>query len=178
MPTIEIEKKFLMQPIKVECFLKINSIEYKTLYIEQFYILREGKIGRVRKINDRYFLTLKKGDGLVREEHESEIEQSVFKNLLTKEKPVGALKKTRYVAKVDQYEYEIDEYRENLDGLVVLEVEFGTEEDAHNFELNRLFRPLVIKEVTGDVKFLNETIAIESLKGVLICHDIYGNLKK
>ncbi len=178
MPNIEIEKKFLMQPIKVECFLKINSIEYEALDIEQFYISREGKIGRVRKINDKYLLTLKKGDGLVREEHESEIEQSVFKNMLTKEKPVGSLKKVRYVAKIDQYEYEIDEYKENLDGLVVLEVEFETEEAAHNFKINDIFKSYIIKEVTGDDKFLNETIAIENLKTSLTCEDIYNKFFK
>ncbi len=173
MPNIEIEKKFLLQPIKVECFLKINSIKYEALEVEQFYIEREGKIGRIRKINDKYFLTLKKGDGLVREEHESEIDQSVFKNILTKENPVGALKKTRYKAKVDGYEYEIDEYKGNLEGLVVLEVEFESEEQAHNFELNDLFKPFVIKDVTGDIRFLNETIAKGNLKGKISCEDIY-----
>ncbi len=174
MPNIEIEKKFLLQPIKVECFLKINAIEYKALNIEQFYIEREDKLGRIRKINSRYFLTLKKGEGLVREEHESEIEQSVFKNMLENEKPVGALKKTRYKAKVDGYEYEIDEYKGNLEGLVVLEVEFESEEEAHNFELNHLFKPLVISDVTGDVRFLNETIAKENLNGKISCQDIYS----
>ncbi len=177
MPNIEIEKKFLMQPIKVECFLKINSIEYEVLDIEQFYIERDGKIGRIKKINDKYLLTLKKGDGLVREEHESEIEQSVFKNILSKERPAGTLKKIRYRAKVDKYEYEIDEYKENLNGLVILEVEFETEEDAHDFKLNALIKPFVIKDVTGDAKFLNETIAIKSLKSMLTCEDIYNNLK-
>jgi len=174
MPSIEIEKKFLLQPIKVECFLKINSIKYKALDIEQFYIERDGKIGRVRKINDKYFLTLKKGEGLVREEHESEIEQSVFKNILTKENPVGALKKTRYRAQIDGYEYEIDEYKDNLEGLVVLEIEFQSEEEAHSFKINDLFKPLVLKEVTGNNEFLNETIAKGNLNGKVSCEDIYS----
>ncbi len=177
MPNIEIEKKFLMQPIKVECFLKINSIEYEALDIEQFYISREGKIGRVRKINNKYLLTLKKGDGLVREEHEREIEQSVFKNILTKENPVGALKKTRYKARVDGYEYEIDEYKENLEGLVVLEVEFETEREANNFKISDIFKPYLIKDVTGDDRFLNETIAVDTLKSGLTCTQIYRKLK-
>ena len=177
MANIEIEKKFLLQPIRVECFLKINSIKYEALEIEQFYIERDGTIGRIRKINDKYFLTLKKGDGLVREEYESEIEQSVFKNILTKENPVGALKKTRYKAQVDGYEYEIDEYKENLEGLVVLEVEFETEREANDFKISDIFKPYLIKDVTGDDRFLNETIAIETLRNRLTCTQIYRKLK-
>jgi len=176
MAGIEIERKFLLVPIRVECFLKVNGFNYETLEIEQFYIERKGKLGRIRKVNGKYYLTLKKGEGLVREEYESEIEQSVFENILAKEKPVGALSKLRYRVPIDGYEYELDEFKGDLDGLVMLEVEFESENEARSFELNEKFKKLILAEVTGKTAFLNETIAIESLKGNLFCEAIYGKI--
>lgn len=176
MAELEIERKFLLEPIRVECFLKINGFSYEVLEIEQFYIERKGKLGRIRKVNDKYYLTLKKGEGLVREEYESEIEQSVFENILAKDKPVGSLNKLRYKVPIGGYEYEVDEFKGNLDGLVMLEVEFGSEDEARSFELDERFKKLVLAEVTGETAFLNETIAIENLKGNLSCVDIYGKI--
>ncbi len=176
MAEFEIERKFLLIPIKVECFLKMNGFEYEVLEIEQFYIERKGKLGRIRKVNDRHFLTLKKGEGLVREEYEGEIERSVFENILTKDKPVGALSKLRYKVSVRGYEYEIDEFKGNLDGLVMLEIEFDSEAEAKSFELEEKFEKLVLREVTGENAFLNETIAIKNLEGDFSCEHIYKSV--
>lgn len=177
MAELEIERKFLLEPIRVECFLKINGFSYEVLEIEQFYIERKGKLGRIRKVNDKYYLTLKKGEGLVREEYESEIEQSVFENILAKDKPVGSLNKLRYKVPIDSYEYEVDEFKGNLNGLVMLEVEFDSEAEARSFKLNEKFKKLVLAEVTGKVAFLNETIAVENLKSRLSCEDVYKRIE-
>jgi len=173
MKGVEIERKFLLLPIKVECFLRIHKLDYEILDMEQFYIERDGKIGRIRRVNDKYFLTLKKGEGMVREEHESEIEQSVFRNILSKDKPVGALKKFRYKVMLGGYKYEVDEYLDDLYGLVMLEVEFDTEEEANQFKVSDVFKKIVLKEVTGENEFLNETIGIMNLNRKISCEDVY-----
>ncbi len=176
MASLEIERKFLLYPIKVECLLKSKGLKYEKLNMEQFYIKRGDKVGRVRKVNDRYFLTLKKGEGLVREESESEIDRNVFQNLLSAEKPIGALKKFRYKVKMGKYIYEIDEFLGELDGLVMLEVEFDSSEKAHLFELDPLFDKICLREVTSEKEFLNEEIAIRLLNKKISCEEIYSKL--
>ncbi len=75
----------------------------------------------------RYFLTLKSDGTLQRDEYEKEIDQKEFEQLW-KEASLGKISKIR--REIDLGEgliAEVDEYRDNLRGLYLLEVEFDPE---------------------------------------------------
>jgi CYTH domain-containing protein len=67
------------------------------------------------------------------------------------------LHKLRKVVPHGGHEIEVDVYRGELEGLVVAEVEFPSEEAARAFEPPGWFG----EEVTGDPRYLNETLATD-----------------
>ncbi|AEA33349.1 CHAD domain-containing protein [Hippea maritima] len=157
---LEIERRYLLLPLRVEYFLKMFGMNFEKYEIVQSYLLRDGKLGRIRKLNDKYFLTIKKGEGLVREEYEDEITEDIYKNILNSSDDVKTLYKTRYVVNIDSYDYEFDEFEDKLKGLVLLEVEFKNEKEALNFNLNNSLKNVIVKEVTDDRRFDNSNLAI------------------
>jgi adenylate cyclase len=157
--SLEIEKKYLLYPIMIEPFLKIFKLPCKKIDIIQNYIERDGQVGRVRKFNDRYFLTIKKGEGLIREEYEKEINKNIYENIILSSNNIKTIYKKRCIVELDGFLYEIDEFRGFLRGLVFLEVEFESEDESKHFNLNKTFQSILIKEVTDDKNFSNENIA-------------------
>ncbi len=123
--------------------------------IEQGYLAigSEGEV-RVRSKGDRLLLTAKRGSGLSREEAEVELDRASFDELwpLTEGR---RLQKRRHVMPHGDLVIEIDVYGGDLEGLVVAEIEFPSEEEAN------VFKPpgWLGEEVTGDHRYLNETLA-------------------
>ena len=111
---------------------------------------------RLRRKGERLLLTAKRGSGLSRQEAEVEVDRERFARLwpLTEGR---RLHKRRHVLMHGDLKIEVDVYQGDLEGLVVAEIEFATEEDA------RRFRPpaWLGEEVTGDHRYLNETLATE-----------------
>jgi CYTH domain-containing protein len=62
----------------------------------------------------------------------------------------------------DELEIELDVFEGELEGLVVAEVEFDSDAAADSFEPPEWFGD----EVTGDDRYLNETLAIQGRPGV------------
>lgn len=142
---MEIERKFLLEN------LPLNIDKFKSSKIEQAYISYEPEI-RIRKKNNKYYLTKKSKGNLVREEIEKEINED-FYNLL-KENYIenNVIQKTRYYIPLSgKITAEIDVFEGVLESLKTVEVEFCSEEDAKNFEIPNWFG----EEITYNKEYKN-----------------------
>jgi len=124
----EIERKFLLKQ------LPPLFDQMKSAPIEQGYLAIEphGNQVRLRKKGETVSLTVKRGDGLVRAEHEIELTPEQCAALW----PLTAgrrLTKQRYETPYAGRIIEIDVYGGKNSGLVVAEVEFDSAQAAHAF---------------------------------------------
>jgi CYTH domain-containing protein/CHAD domain-containing protein len=148
----EIERKFLVT--------EMPRAESARASIEQGYLaLDKNTEVRLRRAGDELFLTAKGGHGEVREEVEVPIEPESFAALW----PLTAGRRVRkvrhYVPLGDDLRAEVDVYEERLDGLRTVEVEFDSEEVASEFTPPPWFG----RELTGDRRYANRTLATEGL---------------
>jgi len=143
---LEIERKFL---VKGDAY---REEAYSSSHIQQGYILSaKGKTVRVRIRDDKGFLTIKgpsDGKGMARYEWEKEIPLGEARELMLLCEP-GVIDKRRFLVKSGDHTFEVDEFYGDNEGLVMAEVELGSEDEA--FE-----KPAFIgREVTGDRRFYN-----------------------
>ena len=148
MSGMEIERKFLVR----------NDIDFRTrarrkYAVKQGYILAKTASVRVRLRDEKAFLTIKSKivEGFSRYEFEMEISTDEARELLKLcERPL--IEKTRYLVDVGNHTFEVDEFAGENEGLVVAEVELGSEDEAFD-------KPDFIGlEVTGDVRFYNSRL--------------------
>ncbi len=146
MSGLEIERKFLV----------LNDDYKRQAYshsrIKQGYICSgHGRTVRVRLRDDRGYITIKGPSdlkGISRYEFEKEITLEEAEQLMKICKP-GRIDKTRYLVKSGNHTFEVDEFYGENEGLVMAEVELGSEDEV--FE-----KPDFIgKEVTGDRRYYN-----------------------
>ena len=170
---IEIERKFLLKPFNIENYLKEHKFEYKSINILQFYLFKSQEFIRVRKYGKKYFLTIKRGEGIVREEYEKEISENDFNKILSQSKDICSLSKKRFVVKVKNYKYEIDRFENELKGLFFLEIEFKSKKEAKNLNIDKRFKNLILVEVTENKNFSNYYLAkAKSISSLRECKDI------
>ncbi len=144
---MEIERKFLVQNLP-----NLNNYPHKD--IVQGYISFNPEI-RIRKANDKCYLTVKSEGTISREENEIEINLTIFSSLLKIVKG-RIIYKTRYfIPLADSLNAELDVYHEDLDGLFTVEVEFLNMQDAQNFLPPNWF----FEEITEDKKYKNKNLA-------------------
>ena len=150
----EIERKFLLA--------KMPDIDLQsTTCIRQGYITqsRDSVEIRLRQKGDAFFMTFKRGQGLVRDEAEIKIDASDFNHLwpLTRDRRV---EKQRSKAILENgLIVEIDEFSGVLAGLLVCEVEFGDETQAKAFVPPQWFGA----DVTEDGRYKNKSLAEKGL---------------
>ena len=145
---MEVERKFLVPDPP-----DLDRTEWDE--IEQGYLaIGAGGEVRLRRKAERRLLTAKRGSGLSREEAEVELDRAGFDELwpLTEGR---RLRKRRHLIPHGELEIEVDVYEGDLEGLVVAEIEFASEEEARAFEPPGW----IGQEVTGDERYLNETLA-------------------
>lgn len=109
---------------------------------------------RIRIRDAEAFLTIKGGsskDGLSRYEWEKSIDLQEAHELLRLALP-GTIDKHRYIVPYQGYEWEIDEFHGDLEGLILAELEVSCA-DAQ-FALP----PFVGKEVSGDTCYYNSQL--------------------
>ena len=151
---MEIERKFLLRrnPEGIE----IGTGEQ----IEQGYVFDEPIEMRLRSRAGRFLLSVKTTGSIAREEWEKEIPKWVYESLWSK---VGwrIVRKTRYLMRFDERELELDVYQGPLDGLITLECEFASLEDAQSFSLPTVFSDAV--EVTDDARYKNKHLATNGI---------------
>jgi adenylate cyclase len=147
---MEVERKFLVSDPPDLDGSDADEIEQGYLAIGS-----EGEV-RLRRKGGQLLLTAKRGGGLARDEAEVELDPEAFARLwpLTQDR---RLHKRRHVIPHGDLKIEVDVYEGSLEGLVVAEVEFPSEEDARGFEPPGWLG----EDVTGDSRYLNETLAAE-----------------
>jgi adenylate cyclase len=145
---MEVERKFLVSRPPDFGGTEVDQIEQGYLAIGS-----EGEV-RVRRKGDRLLLTAKRGAGLSRQEAEVELDHQSFDELwsLTEGR---RLQKRRHVIPHGDLRIEVDVYGGDLQGLVVAEIEFPSEDEAKAFDPPDWLG----EEVTGDHRYLNETLA-------------------
>jgi len=130
---------------------------------EEYELLRQGYVAllpeiRIRQIGDSHFwLTVKRGAGLVREEWETEVSQQEFESLSKRLCPENCMiEKRRYkIPLADGLVAELHVHAGHLTGFNYVEVEFSDVEGAKKFVPPTWFG----REVTDDVRFSYGTLA-------------------
>ncbi len=152
---IEIERKFLVtsNKFKAEAF---KSSEIKQGYLNS----HPERTTRIRIQDNMAFITIKgksSKSGLSRYEWEKEIPVDEALELLKLCEP-GAIEKTRYFVKSEEYIFEIDEFFGDNKGLIMTEIELKSEEDTFK-------KPDWLgEEVTGDPRYYNSQLSKNPFK--------------
>lgn len=138
---MEIERKFLIKQIPV------NLNEYPYEEIEQGY-LNTTPVLRIRRKNDSYIFTYKSAGLMSREEIELPLSKEAYEHLIPK-CDGNLITKTRYrIPEEHGYTIELDIFHGCLEGLIMAEVEFPSEEAALAFPVPDWFTCEVTYEST------------------------------
>ena len=125
---LEIERKFLLAQLPAD----LEPVEASR--IQQGYLaLEPEREVRIRQQDGVYTLTVKEGTGLSRRETEIGLQQGQFEVLW----PVTAgrrIDKVRHLSCWQGHPLCIDVYGDDLAGLLILEVEFGSEAASQAFQ--------------------------------------------
>ncbi len=148
---LEIERKFL---VSGHAWRSADAVLYRQGYLNR----DKQRTVRVRIAGDRAYLTIKGvSSGATRVEFEYEIPVSEAAQLLTLcDGPL--IEKTRHRVTVGPHVWEVDEFHGDNDGLVVAEIELGSEDEA-------FARPeWVTVEVTEDARYYNSNLAVRPFR--------------
>lgn len=144
----EIERKFLVKG-------DFKNLVSKATRIVQGYLSSvPERTVRVRIKGDKGYLTIKgigNTSGVSRYEWEKEITVQEAEELLKICEP-GVIDKTRYLVKLGNHTFEVDEFYGENEGLILAELELSSE--AEIFEKPNWLG----EEVTGDVKYYNSML--------------------
>lgn len=144
----EIERKFLVKG-------EFKSLAHKQSQMIQGYICSaKGRTVRVRIADDKGYLTIKgptSESGTTRYEWEQEISLSDARALI-KLCEGGIISKTRFYVCSGSHIFEVDEFDDANQGLILAEVELREENEE-------FVKPDFIgEEVTGDVRYYNSQL--------------------
>ena len=144
----EIERKFLV----IDKSYREMAVTGRS--IVQAYLNRDPKATvRVRITDDKAFLTIKgKNDGATRDEWEYPIPVSDARDMIARCASGRRIEKKRFVVPVEGYDWEIDEFGGELEGLTVAEIELPAEDAEFSLP------PFVGDEVTGDPRYYNSSL--------------------
>ncbi len=142
--SIEIERKFL---VKNDAFKDLAQAE---IYHQGFLSTNKERVVRVRISDQRAWLTIKGiSEGATRQEFEYEIPVGDAKYIIDKICKKPTILKKRYRISIDEFIWEVDEFLDENQGLVLAEIELARE----NQEIKL---PIWIgKEVTANKKYYN-----------------------
>jgi adenylate cyclase len=146
----EIERKFLLQMVP-----SLAGGQQSVDIAQGYLAIDEEREVRVRRADQDRFITVKGGQGEVRDEIEIAIsdEQSAALWPLTEGR---RLSKRRLVITLEQgLEVELDVFGDELEGLLIAEVEFKSEAESDEFESPDWLG----KEVTGDDRYSGQSLA-------------------
>ncbi len=148
---MEIERKFKVT------VLPADLDRYPVRIIEQGY-LSTAPVVRVRRDNDEYYLTYKGAGLLVRQEYNLPLTAESYRHLCEKADGI-VIRKRRVVIPLEgqkeKRSIELDLFDAPFEGLVIAEVEFGSEEEAKAFTPPSWFG----EEVTYDPHYHNSWLS-------------------
>ncbi|MCG9971091.1 CYTH domain-containing protein [Christiangramia crocea] len=145
----EIERKFLVKSDEFK-----QQADKKKLIIQAYLNTHPERTIRIRINDDEAFITIKgksSEDGLSRFEWEKEIPVKEARKLLQICEP-GKIEKYRYHVDIGEHTYEIDEFLEENEGLVLAEIELEKEDEQ--FEKPEWLG----EEVTGNLDYYNSKL--------------------
>lgn len=124
----EIERKFLLRQMPSDLDLSMG-----VRILQGYLCLEPGREIRIRSMARQYTMTIKEGQGLVRRETEIALDPKQFEDLW--QCTLGRrIDKMRYDYPWQGYTLSIDLYRDALEGLNVVEVEFASEAASAAFQ--------------------------------------------
>lgn len=147
----EIERKFMVEDDSYKSMASSSS------RIVQGYICRTGgRTVRVRIRGEKGFLTIKgpSMDGGISRfewEHEIPVEEAYELMELCQE---GRINKTRYLVPYEGHLFEVDEFYDENQGLVIAEVELTSADESF------VTPPFLGQEVTGDRRYYNANLTV------------------
>lgn len=147
---MEIERKFLVKELP-----DLSGV--KSSEIKQGYVSTLPEI-RVRKLDDKYYRTEKDEGTVVRQEREWEISKDEADKLFSEVK-TNIIEKTRYYLPYGKYTIELDIYKGKFEGLVVVEIEFPTIEEATAFVPPDWFS----QDISEKKEYRNKILALKEL---------------
>lgn len=145
---MEIERKYLVHR------LPGHMENYPCRIISQGY-LNTSPVIRIRQDNDRYELTYKSEGLMARQEYNLPLTREAYKHLLTKIDG-RLIQKKRYLVPLENHlTAELDVFEGDLAPLLLVEVEFSSEEEASSFTPPSWFG----EEVTFSGKYHNSRLS-------------------
>lgn len=144
MNTMEIEKKYLLKELP-------DLEKYECHRIEQAYLCTDPVV-RVRREDDRYYMTYKGSGMMAREEYNLPLNPTAYEHLSAKADG-NIISKKRYLIPLEQegLTAEVDVFAEPFAPLIMAEVEFASREQADRFAPPEWFG----EEVTFDRRYHN-----------------------
>lgn len=143
---MEIERKFTIKELP-------DLTKYESKDLIQGYICTDPVV-RVRKEDDEYYMTYKGRGLLCREEYNLPLNETAFWHIIQKADGI-VIHKTRYLIPYGKYTIELDIFHDDLEPLVMAEVEFDSEAEAHEFILPDWF----LEDVTMDRRYHNSNLS-------------------
>ncbi|MCI8957400.1 MAG: CYTH domain-containing protein [Eubacterium sp.] len=146
---MEIEKKFIPKEIPKD----LTQFEHHK--IEQAY-LNTAPVVRIRKQDDEYYLTYKGGGMMAREEYNLPLNAESYQHL-QKKADGNIITKTRYLIPINDGNLtaELDIFEDKFSGMLLVEVEFDSVEQADAFQKPDWFG----EEVTHDKMYHNSYLS-------------------
>lgn len=157
----EIERKFLVPALP-----DLSGAVRATLRQGYLTSPKDSVEVRVRQSDGDYSLTVKSGEGMVRTEREIALTGEQF-DALWPATEGRRIEKTRWTGRLDdKLSFELDVYAGALAPLLIVEVEFGSEQEAAAFVPPEWFGI----DVSSDKRFRNKALA---LSGVNLVRDLF-----
>ena len=151
---VEIEKKFLVENVP----FVLNGYKYAEI-VQGYIAVEEGYAEvRVRKMDNKYMLTIKSDRTNFRMEEECMLSTQQGKRLLNFCKD-RLIRKTRYYIPYNEVIIELDIFEGSLEDLKIAEVEFKNIDEMNNFIIPSWFGP----DITEDKRYKNKNLAIYGL---------------
>ena len=145
---LEIERRFLVDTSRFR-------FPAKKKYIRQAYLIFDkDQVLRVRNIDNSFFLTYKfKQSNINRLEFEYSIPNEDGEKLFSLSKNY-LIEKDRYYQKIDSHTWEIDVFYGKNEGLMIAEIELGSEDEKINFP------NWIGEEISNSEKYLNFNLSV------------------
>lgn len=151
----ETERKFLVTSSDFK-----NEAYKKNRIVQGFLSTDPERTVRIRINGEKAFITIKgksNQSGLTRFEWEKEIRIDEAEELLKLCLP-GKIEKIRYLVKVGGHIFEVDEFLNENEGLIIAEIELKTENETYELP------SWLGEEVTGQIKYYNSQLSQNPFK--------------
>lgn len=147
----EIERKFLVE----EPPDWLSECECEPISQGYLAVIEGEREVRLRRNGEDFLLTVKIGRGERRREEEIGLHNGQLEALWSLTE--GArVHKSRYLVALGELTAEVDRYEEDLEGLVIAEVEFESEQQSEGFAPPEWFG----RELTGQQRYANQSLAL------------------